>query len=375
MMTKKIITALLLGCSLLSCNNSSRSLLKGVIANAPAGATLYLQREGLDKQEILDSVTLTKNGSFSVAIPSDSVPEFYTVRCGSGVYWIASDSAASLHLNAVYNDSKNYKVDGTKALNDIYAIQQTLFMMEDSVNLLIDSVKAGRIERDSLLNVAYSLVSNYKDSAKCIIQKSPSSVSAYYVLFKKANLGIPIFDAYNPDDYHYFALVANAWNKKYPESLRTKQLKNLLLDAKNKKTVRNANLTEKAKSTGFIDISLPNRMGEFVSLSSLKGKDILLQFCLLAQLSDEVIANLKTIYKQYSSKNFDIYMVCYDKNPKVWRDKTKDFPWITVLDYPENTFKTYNLKLLPTNFLIDSDGDLRGRDLDEDMLVQYLKSR
>ena len=113
--------------------------------------------------------------------------------------------------------------------------------------------------------------------------------------------------------------------------------------------------------TGMIDISLPNRAGDIVSLSSLKGKVVLVDFTLFArEESPAHILLLRELYNEYHAKGFEIYQVSLDPNKLFWMEQTLGLPWICVRD--ANTIQStyisaYNLYDFPALFLINREGD------------------
>ena len=129
--------------------------------------------------------------------------------------------------------------------------------------------------------------------------------------------------------------------------------------------------------TEFIDLELKNLNGDFIKLSSLKGKYILLEFwsswCGPCRAENP---RLLKVYNQYKEKGFEIYAVSLDDKKESWQNTVKDdkITWITVSDLkgPTNSKAAmlYEVSAIPRNFLIDREGkiiatDLRGEDLAE----------
>jgi len=101
--------------------------------------------------------------------------------------------------------------------------------------------------------------------------------------------------------------------------------------------------------------------GENLSLSSLKGKTILLDFtatwCYYCQVQAPQVDEL---YKKYSGKNFTVISIDCKEDPKVVREKYSDgknvFP--VVLDIDGYVASLYSIKGLPTFFLLDKEGKI-----------------
>jgi thiol-disulfide isomerase/thioredoxin len=136
------------------------------------------------------------------------------------------------------------------------------------------------------------------------------------------------------------------------------------------------------------DIQLNNTQGKPLKLSSLKGKYVILDFwaswCGPCRRANPAL--VKT-YKAFSAKNFEngnglaIYSVSLDKDKDAWLNaiKTDKLEWKDhVCDFTgwrSTTAATYGVESIPTNFVLDGDGKIVARDLDENALVRFLSSK
>jgi thiol-disulfide isomerase/thioredoxin len=115
--------------------------------------------------------------------------------------------------------------------------------------------------------------------------------------------------------------------------------------------------------TMAIDFIKPDLQGQSLSLSSFRGKYVLLDFwgswCVPCRKGNP---HLKELYSRYKSHGFEIIGIAADNNsPNAWREAIeKDgLPWHHILIDKLNT--TYNIKTYPTKILIDKDGVIIGR--------------
>lgn len=125
-----------------------------------------------------------------------------------------------------------------------------------------------------------------------------------------------------------------------------------------------------------LQIRLPAVNGDSISLGSLKGKVVLLDFwaswCMPCRAANKHLAKL---YTKYKPKGFEIFSVSVDEEKNAWKKAiTKDkITWLQVNDAAGNMGKTildWNVSVLPTTFLINKKGDvvaidLEGKALDE----------
>ena len=112
------------------------------------------------------------------------------------------------------------------------------------------------------------------------------------------------------------------------------------------------------------DIRLPDLNGDTISLSSLKGKVVLLSFW--ASWNEESVSQnvqLKNLYQKYKARGFEIFQVSLDSELESWIRAIQfdELPWINVSDlsYPESyTARIYNIRELPTSYLINREGQI-----------------
>ena len=130
-----------------------------------------------------------------------------------------------------------------------------------------------------------------------------------------------------------------------------------------------------------LQLQLPDVKGDTISLASLKGKVVLLDFwaswCVPCRLSNRQLVKL---YKKYKDRGFEIYGVSVDEEKSDWmRAIAQDkITWIQVNDNAGNMGRTvmqWNITAIPTSFLINQAGDVvainaEGKKLDK--LVQSL---
>lgn len=128
-----------------------------------------------------------------------------------------------------------------------------------------------------------------------------------------------------------------------------------------------------------LPIKLPTVKGDSITLASLKGKVILLDFwaswCMPCRAANKQLVKL---YSKYKTKGFEIFSVSVDEEKKSWeraiaRDK---ITWLQVNDPRGTMAKTvldWNVSVLPTTFLINKKGDVVAVDLEGKELEKAVK--
>lgn len=124
------------------------------------------------------------------------------------------------------------------------------------------------------------------------------------------------------------------------------------------------------------NFTIPDTSGAMVSLSSYKGKYVLVDFwaswCSPCRAENP---NLLTAYNKFKHKNFDIVAVSIDENRKKWIDAIHEdkMPWKQLSDLKAmkgDAAIVYGIKSIPMNFLLDPSGiivakNIRGSELDK----------
>lgn len=124
------------------------------------------------------------------------------------------------------------------------------------------------------------------------------------------------------------------------------------------------------------EFTLPNSSGNNISLNSLKGKVILLDFwfsgCGPCRMEHK---NYLEVYQKFRDKGFEILSVSCDKDKNNWlRAMQEDqMIWTCVWDENSNvTTNMYTVTSFPTNYLIDSKGIIIAKNIGGEALKAKL---
>lgn len=331
-----------------------KSNIGGSITDAE-GKTVYLEYTGLTATTLLDSAKLDAKGAFDFAIETPQYPDFYRVRIGNQFVVLAMDSATkSVNIMASAKDLNSATIEGSVASVEIQRLRNSNFELQ-RVAIEGDTAKVAQ------------MLASHKRLAQEIVLANPRSAAAYYAINQTIK-GAYYMTPYNKEDLPFWNAVATAWDLHYAEYDRAKELKQTVLLAigQQKAAQVSANeIIENITEEGFIDIALPNRIGEMTKLSSLMGNVVLIDFSAYAM--EQVSAHtlfLRELYATYHELGLEIFQVSLDADKLLWLEQTRNIPWVCVRDeasVQSIVLSTYNVSELPTFFLMDKEGNIVGR--------------
>mgnify|MGYP003213855507 CR=1 FL=1 len=338
-----------------SCDNKKFSI-QGRVADAD-GQVLYLESLAVNGTELLDSVELDKDGRFKFKYHAPQYPEFYQLRLDKSIIHLAIDSTETLNLSANAADFANdYELTGSDECVKMRIVAQESAKLKKRIDELSRAMSSNSDRVDDLRKQAIEDLAAYKKKMFDLVLENPASATAYYIVFQEIN-GDKIFDPYDADDRKLIAAVATGFDSLYPDSPRSKQLKNMTLAA-----IAAERAAQKEKPE--IEAS---------------GKVVLLSFTAYqADYSPAYNMKLAELYKKYKSKGLEIYQVSLDADEQAWKVAADNLPWVCVRD-PQSVYShnaaMYNVKTLPTCFVIDRNDGIVKRIEKVDEIENAVQSR
>lgn len=356
-----------------SCSNKKFEV-SGNITDAK-DSLLYFENMSLNGAVVVDSTKLDADGNFSFAVDAPSAPEFYRLRIAGQIINVAADSTEHVTIKAAYPTmASQYEVSGSDECAKIKELAIGQMALQATINNIVRNTNLNDdVMRDSIRVI----LAQYKEGVKNnYIFKEPMKAYAYFALFQTIALGYENVLVFNPrsneDDVKVFAAVATSWDTYYPKAERGLNLHNIAIEGLKNIRIMKAEQQQtvdpsKVEYTGVIDIALPDNKGNIRKLSSLKGKVVMLDFHLFeTKESTARIMQLRELYNKYHAQGFEIYQVSIDPDEHFWKTSVAALPWICVhSDDGLNAAELgmYNVRDIPTYFLIDKNNVLQKRDV------------
>ena len=353
-----------------SCDNK-KFRVDGAITEAK-DSVLYFENMSLDGPVAVDSVKLGDDGTFSFSEKSPEAPEFYRLRIAGQIINLSVDSTETVTVKAAYPAmSTGYTVEGSA---ECATIKELALKQIGLLNRVIAVERNPMLGVDMVRDSVTRMIEAYKQDLKMnYIYKAPMRASSYFALFQTLGNRLIFNPRESEDDIKAFAAVATSWDTYHPGSLRGKNLHNIAIEGmRNIRIVRNNRAAaqldaSKINVTNLIDISLPDNNGVTRKLTDLKGKVVMLDFHVFgAEGSTKRIMQLREIYNKYHARGFEIYQVALDPDEHFWKTQTAALPWISVRDADgvQSQYLTlYNVRSIPTFFLVNRDNTLDKRDV------------
>ncbi|MDR1183013.1 MAG: AhpC/TSA family protein [Bacteroidales bacterium] len=330
--------------------------IKGTVTNINATKDSISLYNPLDaKAPILEKVAIGKKGTFEFTY---NPPEI-------GFYFI------------VFSDKKNVLVVLNPNNNGQIEIDASTGMLSKVTNS----------EQNALLKSCQELLAEYDGKQKAIDQvadKSPAQKQLEKQLLDVEKLdAIQSLLSKNTDNYASAALVEYLPTDKYlmiVDSVLTALIKkypnNNLIKAKYQELE-----SEKKLAIGYPapEITLADTAGNLFSLSSLKGKIVLIDFwASWCRPCREENPNVVRMYNTYNKYGFDILGVSLDNNKGNWLQAIqKDgLAWNHISDlkgWQSAAGAIYGVHSIPFTVLVDKNGNILAKGLRGQALEQKLK--
>lgn len=338
---------------------------------------VYLEQSTPLEQAIIDSVSLNEEGEFKLTITDvKQTPSLYYICYNNERLPLLLSGGDNITVSSAGNLLRNYEVEGSQESELLQQFTRRYVEGAMAMNDIISKISASEMNDDERKKMAqeYTRIKHETQRFQLgFIIENKANIAAVYALHQRLPNESNLFNGNS--DIVYYRTVVEALEQSYPETPYLPILRSQVarMDAQ-------INLLSQVTESNFPDIEMPDMYGKKQQLSTLSGKVILLHFWSAGiGNSNALNADLKEIYGKYHDQGFEIFQVAVDTSKSAWVTAVQEqqLPWISVSDLLGNTSPTvgvYNVKKLPTSYLIDRKGNIVAKDLvDEELDAQIKK--
>ncbi|MBC7553036.1 MAG: AhpC/TSA family protein [Taibaiella sp.] len=326
---------------------------------------------------IVDSQRSDKKGNFEITAVSTE-PGLYRLHFNSNKYILLSLDKGPVTVKADWGNIEDYIVNGSPASENLkgFIISIREHMRDvNTMSVVMDTLQARG--KDSILNVAKKDLEDIQTKYTAFVERyadttryEPNAIFAARMLYATA-------------EYNFLDVFSQTLSKRFSGTRMTKDYNEYYNKVSAK--MHTAKPTEGRIDVGSVapEIELPSPDGTAMTLSSLKGRYVLIEFwASWSKQSLDETPRIATAFTKYKTKNLSIFGVSVDNKKEEWVKAIKDhkMEWINCSDLKglsSEAARLYGVKTIPFNFLVDPAGKVIARDLHgdqiEDILMRVIK--
>jgi peroxiredoxin len=364
-----IVITCLYGCS----GNNRKFNVIGNINGMPEQTIVLEEINASGIITIVDSERSKADGHFELA---GIAPEqgLYRIHFHNNKYVLLSIDNKNIKIDGDWSHIEGYTVSGSPSSEELrrYIVSVREHLRDfNTMSIVMDTLQAKG--NDSILNVAQTDFQNmklhfteYVERYADTTQFEPNAVFAARML--------------NPaSESHYLQAFTQSLVRRFHETKMTRDFNEYYTKIAATQKARQPRPSTVADGAMAPELSLQDVNGQTISLSSLRGKYVLIYFW--TSQSGQCRGEdpyLRAAYERFKDKNFAMLGVSLDNDKAQWQKAIQDdhISWLQVSDLKGQASPaaaTYGVQSLPANFLVDPDGKIIDHDLHGNALQERLQ--
>ena len=359
------------GNSIEQTKNSSYEI-SGDLTNV-ADQTIYLDEITAKGRVTVDSAKIDASGHFEIdgKIASADIFILKINNANQDLLLIAPNE--KINVTGDGTRLREMKVEGSVGTAKLRELDEKLALVQskmDSLTAISNTIADDpnkNAKMKALNESAMKIINAHKDYLMNFIDNNLTSLSSIAALYQQiGRQPLLSMDA----ELEVFQKVDSSLTSNYPNNIHVKNLHSNIASTLSKK--RKDSFKNALVDVGSVapEISYPSPDGKVLSLSSLRGKYVLIDFwaswCSPCRRENP---NLVSNYKRFNKEGFEIFQVSLDKTKDAWIKAIKkdNLMWpyhVSDLKYWDSEpARQYNVRSIPSNFLLNPEGKVIARDL------------
>lgn len=340
-------------------------------------SSIYLEAYSQQGTIAVADAKIESDGTFSLKgnIPGIGIYQLRLGESNDKVLPMTLVPNDHVKLNTSFSDySIHPSVSGTAWANALNGYMKLLaqFIVE---NGKLQALK-GKTTEDELM--AHYLVVKQPLDEFALREMKKNPANPFNIILSSSAVPTTGFEGWNPENLELLKKVAAAFDKRYSNSPITATFSQQVAQIE---SAYNEYKGTSSAAAGFApEIALKTPEGKTLSLSSLRGKIVLVDFwaswCRPCRMENP---NVVRLYNQYKDKGFTVFSVSLDTDKNAWMQAilTDGLIWPNhvsdLLGWQTSMTRLYGFESIPHTVLIGKDGKIIATGLRGESLEQKLK--